>query len=230
MDAEAYADMFPWILFIVVDRKTGLDVTWAAGCAGVCSLGLLAWSYWRGTRSVLPRIGVALFGSFFFFALTNAWWNTGIGVPRTVAVGVLGVAALASLRWTPLSEAYTASLVAPALRQDPRFHRANFDMTCAWGAAAALVAVSCGTAALIHDAYGFTFLGWVTPLVFAGGAILWTSRRWDLFRVAVDSSATGGGARGPIVSLVVDHFDDEALGYGAGADIRELPVRKQRNA
>lgn len=226
MDAEAYADMLPWLVFLVVDRKSGLDVTWAAGCAGVCALGLLAWSYWRGLRSALPRIALGLFGAFFVLSLVDPWWDAGVGVPRTAAVTALCLATFASLHWTPLSEPYTSSLVAPRLRDDPRFRRVNVVITSAWGVGTALVAVACTTAALLQNSYAFTFLGWVTPLVLAGGTILWTARRWDLFRLAMEGDTAGTVSRGPIVSLVARHA--ELADEGHDAEIR--PLRRQRDA
>lgn len=236
MDAEAYADMLPWLVFIVVNRKSGLSVTWAAGSAAVSSLVLLGWSYWKGSRASLPRIGLGVFCVCLVVALTVPAWNAAVGLPRAVMVGTLSLAALISLFATPLSEGYTTHLVAPQGCLDPRFRRVNVEITAAWAVGAALVAVACGTTALLADTYAFTFFGWVVPLALTGGTVLWTARRWELFRLAVDAhaSASGGGAR-PVISLAAHDQGHPAAAQrpaarSADAVIRPFPLRRQRDA
>jgi len=227
VDAEAYADMLPWFVFVVVDRRYGLDVTWAAASAAVCALGLVVWSYWRGLRSPVPKLGLVAFSACLLVAFVVPAWDAGTGLPRAVMVGILSLAAFVSLRGTPMSEAYTVAQVAPAVRHDTRFRQVNLDITCAWGIGTALVAVACGTTVVIRDAYAFTFLGWVAPLVLAGSTMLWAARRWDLFRVAVDGAGIGAsGNRGTL-------FGVPARGPSEvydGADIRQFPIRRERDA
>ena len=233
MDVEAYADMLPWLIFVVVNRRSGLNVSWASGSAAVCSLGLVVWSYWRGLRSPLPRLGVVLFSSCLAVGLAVPWWNESIGLPRACMVGALSLAAFLSLWRTPLSEAYTTPLVAASTRRDARFRQVNVEITAAWGAGTALVALACGTTALLTDAYAFTFFGWVLPLVLAGFSVLWTARRWDLFRVAVEATASLEHRFGAVVSLSAggavgdgeDEDEDEDDEEG-DAEIRPFPLRR----
>lgn len=225
MDADAYADMLPWLVFIVIDRKAGLDVTWASGGAVVCSAGLLSWEYWRGRRSPVPRLAFAVFGASLVAAVASPWWNAAIGLPRAVSIGALSLAALASVRWSPLSETYTLRLAPPALWSDRRFRKVNVEMTLAWGVGAALVAAASGTTDLMHDAYSLTFVAWLTPLLLAGGTVLWTSRRWQLFRLGTEGLPRASAVEGPETSL--------GLHGGAGpahleAEIRRMPAEREQ--
>jgi hypothetical protein len=187
VDAEAYADMLPWLVFLVIDRKSGLGVAWAGGGALVCSTGLAGWSYWRGRHALVPRAAMAIFAAFLVSGLASQSWNQHVSLPRALVLASLSALAFGSLPFTPLSEAYTVPLVAPALRDDPRFARVNVEITLAWGVGAIAVAVTSAATALLSGPMAFTFLDWVTPLVLAAGTVLWSTRRWELFRLAVDS-------------------------------------------
>lgn len=253
MDAEAYADMLPWLVFIVVDRKLGLGVAWAAGGGLVCTAGLLGWSYWRGRYALLPRVAMGLFTACLVSALLSSDWNSQVSLPRALVVGTLSLLAFGSLRFTPLSETYTVSLVAPAIRDDPRFRKVNVEMTLAWGVGSLAVALACGTTRFVSGHVAFTLLDWVAPLVLAAATILWAARRWELFRLSVDSVPIGhhvGEAAVPAhlarrevmgfhtsqalspralepLKLAPDG-DAEPAGDGApDAVIRQLPVRRR---
>jgi hypothetical protein len=191
MDAEAYADMLPWLVFVVTDRRLGLGVAWAAGGALICSAGLVAWSYWRGRYAPLPRIAVGIFTVCLVPALVLPAWNDQVSLPRALVVATLSLLAFGSLRFTPLSETYTVPIVAPWVRDDPRFHKVNVDMTLAWGVGSLAVALACGTTELVPGRLSLTLLDWVTPLVLATLTILWAARRWELFRLAVDAVPDG---------------------------------------
>jgi hypothetical protein len=191
MDAQAYADMLPWLVFLVIDRRSGLGVAWAGGGALFCSAGLVAWSYWRGRCSLVPRVALALFATCLVSGLASHAWDQQVSLPRALVVATLSGLAFVSLRFTPVSEAYTVPLVAPAIRSDPRFVKVNVEITLAWAVGSLAVAVASGTTALLSNAVFFTFLDWVTPLVLAAATILWATRRWELFRLAVDSVVVG---------------------------------------
>lgn len=193
MDAEAYADLTPWLVFLVIDRKAGLGVAWASGGAGVCALVLLGWSYWRGMFAALPRLAVVLFTLGLFSALASPAWDHATSLPRAIAVLAVSVAAVLSLRFRPLTEVYTRARVGPSVRNDPRFQRVNMEMTASWGVGALAIAVSNATDEVVRSAMVLTFLGWLTPLVLLVATVLWSARRWELFRAALD---TAGGASG----------------------------------
>ncbi len=222
MDAEAYADMLPWLVFIVMDRKLGLGVAWAAGAALACSAGLLGWSYWRGRYALLPRIAIGIFSPCLVTALIFPSWNDQVSLPRALVVATLSLCAFASLRFTPLSETYTVPLVAPAIRDDPRFRKVNVDMTLAWGVGAFAVALASSTTALLPGRLTFTLLDWVTPLVLATVTILWAARRWELFRLAVDSVPVDHHGRDASVRVHLATFDGEGIRASSGAPTRGL--------
>lgn len=198
MDAEAYADMLPWLVFLVIDRKSGLSVAWAAGCATACSAGLAGWAYWRGRRAPLPLAALAFFVPCYFAALASPSWDAAIGVSRSVAVLAVSITAFASLRFTPISEAYTTPLVAPGVPSNPSFRRVNVEMTTAWGVGSLMASVTCAVATLVEGrvagTFTFTFMDWVIPLVIATGTVLWATRRWELFRLGLDEAGGGDSA------------------------------------
>ncbi|MGH8980508.1 MAG: hypothetical protein ACRDWE_05745 [Acidimicrobiales bacterium] len=189
MDAEAYADMLPWLIFLVVNRKSGLDVEWAGGAAAVAALGLAAWSYWRGRRSPVTVAGVGIFTTFFVTALLLPGWDHMVTVPRALTVLAFSAVVFASLAFTPISEAYTAPTVGPDIRDDPRFRIVNLQMTIGWGVGALLVATACTVGRLADGSIAYTLCEWVLPLALAATTSLWATRRWELFRLSIDDTA-----------------------------------------
>lgn len=234
MDAEAYADMLPWLVFFVVDRRAGLSVSWAGGCAAIVAAALVAWSYYRGRRAPLVRVAVVVFGALFLSGVASAWWDDQIGPTRVAAATALSLATFVSLRFSPMSEPYTARNVAPAVREDPRYTKVNREITLSWAVGSLLVAVACGLPDVMGGPIALTFLDWVTPLLLFGGTLLWASRRWELFRLALDSTASGAPVRPP-----APHFGqlrepaatrrDQQLDGGAGAVIHPFPARRARH-
>lgn len=221
MDAEAYADMLPWLVFLVIDRRAGLSVSWAAACATVCSAGLASWSYWRGRRAPLPQVALAFFVPCYFAAIAFPVWDGAVAVSRSMAVLAVSISAFASLRFTPISEAYTTPLVAPGVPARPRFRQVNVEMTAAWGVGSLLAAVVCAVADLVDGGtYAFTFLDWVAPLVIATGTVLWATRRWELFRLSLD----GGADLGDPAERQLRPYEPPEAPHDAV--IRELPVRR----
>lgn len=229
MDAEAYADMLPWLVFLVVDRKSGLSVGWAAACATACAAGLAGWSYWRGRRAPLPLLALACFIPCLVGALAFPAWDSAIGLTRSIAVLTVSVSAFVSLRFTPISEAYTTSLVAPGVPQTPRFRQVNVEMTAAWGVGSLLAAVTCAVATIVTGSFAFTFMDWVVPLVIAVGTVLWATRRWELFRLSLDGADANDTVLVQPVSLLPG---EPGTREGAGlAVVHELQFeRAQRSA
>jgi hypothetical protein len=236
MDAEACADMMPWLVFLVIDRRSGLSVAWAGGCAAACSMVLVAWAYWRGRRAPLARLSLVLFGLVFVAALASTQWDGDIRVSRSLSLLVLSAAAFASLRFTPLCEAYTTPLVAPGVQDLPRFRRVNTEMTLAWAIGSLLAGGSCASAAIVEHGgdLAFTFMDWVIPLLLAVATVLWVSRRWELFRLNLTLPESAGEHE--IVILHSGNRDTEAgRGAGAAATVRGaggavVPLRRRHNA
>lgn len=228
MDAEAYADMLPWLVFLVIDRRAGLSVAWAAGCASACSVGLAAWSYWRGRKAPLPLVALAFFAPCYVAALAFPVWDGATAISRSMAVLTVSVCAFTSLRFTPISEAYTTPLVAPGVPERPGFRQVNVEMTAAWGVGSLLVSVVGAVATVVQGTFAFTFMDWVVPLVIAVGTLLWATRRWELFRLGLDSSI---GQLGTSQARGREGREPGARPQEPGARpqdavIRELPVRR----
>jgi hypothetical protein len=225
MDAEAYADMLPWLVFIVVDRKAGLGAGWAGACAAFSGGALAAWAFWRsGRRAPLPLLAVGVFGACFLVALVSPWWAGQVAITRALTVGALSVTAFVSIGsfgLRPLSEPYTASHVCAATRSDARFRRVNIEITRAWGVGALLAAASYGVAQIAHDDVGLTFFNWILPLAITGGTVLWAGRRWELFHLEVDAAAAANSPSGRVDAARARPWLD-----GDNSVIRRLPVRR----
>lgn len=233
MDSEAYADMLPWLVFVVIDRKSGLGVAWASGVAAGCAAGLVAWSYWRGRHAPLPRLALVLFAVCLVSALASPAWGHEVSLPRALTVLALSAAFFASLLFSPLSEAYTAQVVAPSVREDPRFRRVNLEMTSAWAVGSLAIGIACGTTALLRGAVAFTLLDWVTPLLLAAATILWAARRWELFRLEIDAALDHLPAKRPGNRVRVERAGAQGATshdvVSEDAVIHRFPLHRERN-
>ncbi len=223
MDAEAYADLLPWLVFMVIDRRSGLGVAWAAGCAVACAAGLAAWSYWRGRRAPLPWVAMALLAACYVAALASPAWDSSVALSRSIAVLGLGASAFVSLRLTPISEAYTVPLVAPGVPDNPRFRQVNIEMTVALGVGSIVIAGVCALDEFANGSFAFTFMDWVAPLMVGMGTVLWATRRWELFRLSLE----GASPADSVASQPARLHQDEPVGLsGGGAVIHQLPARR----
>lgn len=222
MDPEAYADMLPWAVFMVVDRKSGLGMGWAAGSGAVSGALLLAWAYWHGRRSSAGILAVGLFGMMGVVTLiVGSPADHFIGA-RAVAMGALAIAALVSLRWSPMSEIYTSANISATARADDRFHQLNFAITAAWAVGALLIAVSFSAVVFDRSPVAVTFFNWVLPLGIGAATVKWVAARWQMFRLEVEGADADQVAEGSLLSLAVPEADD-----GQDAVIHQLPLPDQ---
>lgn len=191
MDLEACVDVLPWILFVVVDRRSGLGLGWAAASSMASGAVLGAWSRWRGRGTPVPWVAVGTFGTLCGVALVldvnGAWFEPTL---RSGAVLVLGVAAALSLRWTPLSEHYTQEQVSSRRQADPEFRRVNRRITALWSATALLVAVCFSAVAAASSAIGLTVFDWVLPIMVLGVGLRAASLQWSRFLVGAEVEDT----------------------------------------
>ncbi len=222
MDAEAYADMLPWLIFFVVDRQSGLNVSWAAGSAAASGLALFAWSYWRGRRSPVVNAAIGIFTLCLAIALLLPEWDRMVYAPRVAVVLSLSVLAFVSLRFTPITEVYTAPLVTAEIRADPRFRHVNVHMTMGWGLGALLVAGVCWAGGITHTTITLTLCEWVLPLTLAVGTSLNATRRWELFRLSVEA-APSNASLVPNVAIT-----SKGREHRGDAVIHHLPLRRDR--
>jgi hypothetical protein len=211
MDAEAYIDVLPWIMFVVIDRKTGLGLAWGGGCAAVCAAGLAAWSVWHGRRSLTAWVALALFTASYIVGMAISVEPEHSTVARAIALLVLALTAFCSLRSTPLSCTYTTAHVRPAAREDPRFDRVNAEITTGWGVGAMVAAGAYLVPLLSQTTVGYTFSDWVAPLAIAAVTLMWTARRWERFRLQSHTeAATQAASRQPLAAVIDDHMGHES--------------------
>ena len=184
MDLEAYVDVVPWLLFMIIDRQSGLGVSWAAASAAACGLGIAAWSHWRRRRTPIGWVALATFGCLIVVGVAanrpTTWFEP---VIRSGSVAVLAGAALASLGQRPLSEAYTVDRVSPSRRAEPAFAAVNRRITAAWAVAAVLVAASFGAEVFAPSSVGLTVFDWVLPIAVVACAVRWVAVQWTAYLV-----------------------------------------------
>lgn len=224
MDAETYADLLPWLVFIVIDRKSGLGVAWAGGCAAATGVLLRLWAYWHGRRAPAASLAVAVFCASWVAALLVPWWDDQLSMSRSAAVLALSVLAFLSVRFNPLSDAYTSAQVAPGALGHPGFHRVNVEVTMAWGIGALLVSVSFAAGDLDKGPVGLTILSWVVPLVLAAATILWVARRWERYCLELEERPASQLSEATVTPFPPRGWDDTA-----DAVIRRLPLRGRGN-
>lgn len=192
MDLEAYVDVVPWLLFMVIDRRSGLGLPWAAVAAAGCGGGIAAWSYWRDRRTPIGWVAVATFGPLAVIGLVAnqpaQWFEPTV---RSASVAVLAMAALVSLRHRPLSEAYTSERVPPPRRAESAFIRVNRRVTAGWAATAILVAASFGGDAFVASPVGLTVFDWVLPIVVIACAVRWVAVQWTAYLVWAEGLTAG---------------------------------------
>ncbi|MDA8310483.1 MAG: hypothetical protein M0Z46_07695 [Actinomycetota bacterium] len=108
--------MLAWLVFLVIDRKSGLGVAWAGAGALACSAGLVAWSCWRGGGALVPRAAVALFALCAVSGPASQSWKHEVGTtdvlsgavastffdwvaPLVLAAGAAGTVLRVARRW-----------------------------------------------------------------------------------------------------------------------------------
>lgn len=180
-----WSDLLPWVVFAVVDRKTGLGVGWAGVCAVACAVALMAWGYWWARPSPVRWLAAGLFGATAAVGFTQTI-SIPYALPRAAVFAVLGATALVSSAGRPLSAVYSWPDVPSEQRRDGRFHRANVDITVVWGVAALCAATSFASLQVLTSAVDVTVFGWLVPLGVAAGTLAWTTRRWSLYCADID--------------------------------------------
>ncbi|MGH9087784.1 MAG: hypothetical protein ACRDYZ_06675 [Acidimicrobiales bacterium] len=208
MDLEAYVDVVPWLVFVVVGRRAGLGIDWAAAAAVGCGAAIGTWSHWRGRRTPIGWVAVGVFGSIAVVALVvdrPAQWFE----PTLRAASVLGLAAAAflSLHRRPLSEAYTAERVPVHLRAEEAFDRVNRRITVAWGVGALLVAGSFAAVGAASSAVPLTMFDWVVPIAVLGIVLRWVAVVWNSYLAGAD-----GGEAPPLRETTVGFGEDSLRG------------------
>lgn len=205
MDLEAYVDIVPWLLFVVVDRRAGLGLSWAAASAMGCGLAIAGWSHWRGRRTPIGWVAVGVFGCLVMVALAvnrqQQWFEPAL---RASSVTALGVTAFLSLRRRPLSEVYTAERVPAQRRDEAAFYQVNRRITAAWGTGALLIAGSFAGAAAMPSAIALTLFDWVLPIAILGVVLRWVAVQWAAYQVPLEVAGAPSLVEAPVGRPVSD--------------------------
>lgn len=203
MDLEAYVDVVPWLVFMVVDRHSGLGLSWASLSGAVCGGGVAAWSQVRHRQTPVGWVAVVTFGGLAVVGLVanqpTMWFEPAM---RSASIAVLAGVALLSLRRRPLSEAYTGDRVPPACRAEPAFAAVNRRITAAWAMAAVLVALSFAADAFVSSSVALTMCDWVLPIVVVACVVRWAAVQWTAYLAWTENPAQPGDA--PLGSLTVE--------------------------
>lgn len=213
MDLEAYVDVVPWLLFVVVDGRAGLGPAWAGVSAMGCGAAIAGWSHWRRRSTPIGWVAVAVFGSLVVVALVvvrpQPWFQPTL---RAASVLVLGLTAFASLRGRPLSETYTAERVAADRRAELAFARVNRRITCAWGVGAVLVAGSFAVVGAMPSALALTMFDWAVPMAVLGAVLRWAAVQWSTYEV--DSDGVEAASPTEVRVRLVDLVNRPVSGFG----------------
>ncbi|MGH9082646.1 MAG: hypothetical protein ACRDY3_00935 [Acidimicrobiales bacterium] len=195
MVLNAYVDVVPWIVFVVVDRHSGMGPGWAALSAAACGCGIAGWSRWRARPSLLGVVAVTVFGSVAVVVVlddqTSQWFEPALRAACVLALAVTAFWSLSARSHHPLSQPYTADRVPPGHGSDPAFARVNRRITAIWGAAVSLVALSFGCVALGPSDFTLTLLDWVVPIVVIGAAVRWVAIEWSGYQVVAEGTGPG---------------------------------------
>lgn len=226
MDLEACVDVVPWMLFVVVDRQSGLGLAWAAASAMGCGAAIAGWSHWRQRRTPIGWLSIGVFGALVVVALIvdrpAQWFEPTL---RAASVSCLGVAALVSLRWRPLSEGYTVERVPVHRQAELGFARVNRRITVAWGIAALCIGGSFAAEALTPSAVALTVFDWVVPLLVLGVTLRFVALQWSTYQVSSESTeptSLGGASLGFVGSPTLERHD-EALSTSPERRVTYLP-------
>lgn len=173
----AYLDMIPWVVFLVVTRRDGLDaLDGAAGAMGTAVL-LVVLARHSGRPAPFARAGVACF----FVILGGAMYAPVLGAPagstRATAVFLVGVVAIGSLRRRPIAEIYLADHVSPRTARSPAFRKTARVLTRGWAAAATCVTASFAMLAIGTNHLELTVWGWLVPLLITVASGAWSGER-----------------------------------------------------
>ena len=178
---RAYIYFLPWVLFVIVDRSSGLGVLWAASTSLVCGVGILALVAYRKEHLFCGVGFVVTFGSTLisYALMTNDAFHTLEPFARFIVSMGIGVVILASLLFTPASEDHLRSITAPSFWGTEEFRRANMRITSRWGITMLAVSIVYGAEALSSGGpIVRTVCDWFTPLLACLASVHWDGRTW----------------------------------------------------
>lgn len=193
MSGRTYLGFLPWVVFALVGRTMSEGVAWGGAAALATALVLTMASARTGSVKLLEVSAITLFGAFFVAGALNQHDPHGLlqHYGRAIAAGALGLTALGSLAYTPLTEPYARELVLRKFWGTTRFKRVNFDLTLTWAMLFFAISASYALGASIGTRLGGTIFEWIVPvgLVLIGvrrASVQWTEQ-FDADAMSLDA-------------------------------------------
>jgi hypothetical protein len=223
---RAYNYLLPWVVFVIVDRNSGLGVLWAASISLGCGVGVLALAAYR-KEHVFCGLGFVLtFGSTLiaYSLLTSPAFHTLEPFARSVVSAGIGLVLLASLLVAPASKDHLRSLTVPPFWDTMEFERANMRVTARWGLTMLAIAAAYGAEAAISGGpIVRTACDWLIPLLACLICVHWDGRTAHVLSEP-DLTGADGAPLGiaPVHSRTIHERQRESRAEGDIAVIREL--------
>jgi hypothetical protein len=222
MSTKAYFGFFPWIVFAVVDRSTGLGLERAGVFAAICGGIALVIAVRSRELRVLDPGSVVLFGA---ISITAYLVHAGPGsafddYARSISVAGLAGLLFVSLLFVPAAEQYTRDAVPSRFRHDPGFAQVNRALTREMGCAAVCITACFVIGGALRGPVPATLFNWIVPIGILALSVSRITARWLSYQdgktalaVPLDSSMS------PFVSLEEASFVARE-GPGRAASLR----------
>jgi hypothetical protein len=186
--SNPYVSLVPWVVFSLVENRTGYSPKWAALAALLAALVIALPSFMRGFPKLLDIAGITIFVALTLAAFAVDAGSGGIiaDYGRAIAVGLLSVFVFVTLPFMPFTEQYARESVPEEYWDTPQFKKTNRVFSAAWGAVFAAMAVChviAGTDAT--NRHVSLFFNWLIPI----GFIIIMVKFMDYYR----EEHTGGG-------------------------------------
>ena len=180
MSTKAYFGFFPWIIFAVVDRSTGLGAERAGAFAALCGAIALVVAARSLELRVLESGSVVLFGA---ISITAHLVHAGPGsafedYARSVSMAGLASLLLVSLLFVPAAEQYTRDAVPSRFRHDPAFAQVNRALTREMGCAALCITTCFVLGGALRGPAPATIFNWIAPMGILALSLSRITARW----------------------------------------------------
>jgi hypothetical protein len=227
---RAYNYLLPWVVFVIVDRNSGLGVLWAASISLGCGVAVLARAAYRKEHLFCGVGFVLTFGSTLiaYSLVTSATFHTFEPFARSVVSTGIGLVLLASLLVAPASKDHLRSLTAPPFWSTMEFERANMRVTARWGLTMLAIAAAYGAEAAVSGGpIVRTACDWLIPLLACLICVHWDGRT---AHVLSEPDLTGADDA-PLGMAHIRSWTIHARQHGSGAegDIAVISELRQGN-
>ena len=167
MPSNPYISLIPWVVFSLIENRTGYSPEWAALGALAVAVAIALPSFARRSPKLLDIAAIVIFVGLTIaaFWLGPAHSQVIADYGRAIAVGALSLFVFATLPFMPFTEQYARHSVAPEYWTTPEFKRTNLVFSAGWGAAFAAMALShliAGTDA--SNRHLGLFFNWLIPI------------------------------------------------------------------